>query len=198
MVVFRIIVSVAVFLFGSWLVKLLDQEFASASGRNKPAMAAALAGLAVAVVMETDGNIVSSFFWSSLFLAAYCDFCTTEIYDFAYLPAATAGVARLLINRDTIAAAVIVELVIFILLQIVLFRHFYGFSDCIAFSVCGIWMASFGSSLVDYFILMNVAFVLLIIVQAFKRNIAKWTLKHPVAFIPYITVAMWFYTLIRR
>ncbi len=190
-VVVNIILSIGIFLGGCQLIKVLDSKFRVAFGKNKAVMVFTIVGLVTAVCIGGNENLSNSFFWSSLMLAAYCDYCTTEIYDFVYTPALIAGVSTLFLKHVSQTHVVLTELIIFILLQLLLFRHFYGFSDCIAFSVCAIWMASSGGELYEYFILMTIAYMLLILVQACKRNIdKKGRLKKPIAMIPYIVVAM--------
>lgn len=84
------------------------------------------------------------------------------------------------------------ELVIYILLQELLFSKMYGRADCHAFVVCGMLQASWGMSMQAYLTHMLLAFVLLAVVQGFDHNIARnGNLKQPVAFLPYITVSFW-------
>lgn len=80
----------------------------------------------------------------------------------------------------------------FFLLQELFFCHFYGRADAHAFGVCGLLLGTFGWGLTACFTHMVLAFLLLIVVQLGKKNIGPGgRLKEAVAFLPYITVALW-------
>ncbi len=132
-------------------------------------------------------------FWASMALAAYSDYCTLQVWDFVYLPAVIAGILRVVFSRLT--AEVFGDLLFFIgfqwLVMRVLFRGRYGESDCIAFSVCALYLAGKGGTLLQYTVHMAIAYILLGLIQAFKGNINKHgNLKKNTAFIPYIAAAM--------
>lgn len=80
----------------------------------------------------------------------------------------------------------------FFLLQELFFCHFYGRADAHAFGVCGLLLGTFGWGLTACFTHMVLAFLLLIVVQLGKKNVGPGgRLKEAVAFLPYITVALW-------
>ena len=86
----------------------------------------------------------------------------------------------------------LIELIIFLILQWKLFSGWYGKADCYAFSVCAVAGGSLGFGLLEYLIHMLGAFAILALVQGMRRNInRRGNLKHPVPFLPYITLAFW-------
>lgn len=86
----------------------------------------------------------------------------------------------------------VIELVFFLALQLFLFARWYGKADCYAFSVCALAGGSLGFGLLEFLLHMLLAFLLLAVVQGWKNNINRQgNLKHPVPFLPYITLAFW-------
>ena len=80
----------------------------------------------------------------------------------------------------------------YILLQELFFCRMYGRADCHAFGVCALVYCAFGGGFRECLIQMLLAFGALALVQLFRRNINRsGNLKHPVAFLPYITFAVW-------
>lgn len=95
-------------------------------------------------------------------------------------------------NRNNISVMNIVQLLFYIALQLLFFSRMYGKADCYAFSVCAVAETALGMQLMEYLFHMLTAFILLAIVQGVKHNIAdNGNLKHPVPFLPYITLAFW-------
>ena len=86
----------------------------------------------------------------------------------------------------------LLSLLLYILLQEVIFCRAYGRADCHAVGICAIVENAFGMNLLGYLIHMLLAFGGLAITQAFRHNInRKGNLKQPVAFLPYITISFW-------
>lgn len=84
------------------------------------------------------------------------------------------------------------ELILFILLQEMLFCRMYGRADCHAFSICAMAETALGMNMQAYLLHMLLAFVLLAVVQGINRNIGRnGNLKQPVAFLPYITISFY-------
>lgn len=86
------------------------------------------------------------------------------------------------------------SLLAFLLLQQCLFARMYGRADCHAFCLCAacFWGMGYGCEVWVY--QMALAYVLLAVTQALRRNIARTgNLKQPVPFLPYITgsFALW-------
>lgn len=138
-------------------------------------------------------GIASGPFWGSLMAAAYSDRLIKQAYDFYFYIAGLSGIITLLVTgvliRDCIG-----DIVIFILLQWLLFRRMYGGADCLAFSVCALFFTAWGQELLGFLYLMTITFAVLAIVQLIKKNVNKrGNLKEPVALIPYIAVAAVFY-----
>lgn len=81
------------------------------------------------------------------------------------------------------------ELMIFTLLQQVLFSHVYGRADSHAFCVCAMAFTIFGGGFAECVVHMAISFLLLCIIQVYRKNVTvKGKLKVPVAMVPYITV----------
>ncbi len=78
--------------------------------------------------------------------------------------------------------------ILFWLLQELFFCRFYGRADCHAFSSCGFFLSLMGGSMVSFLIQMLLSLGFLALVQLLRRNInRRGNLRHPVAFMPYIT-----------
>lgn len=89
-------------------------------------------------------------------------------------------------------AAIGVSILLFALLQYVLFMRLYGRADGMAFLVSALAEASLGYDMQMYLLHMILSYLLLSLVQGLKRNIGgKGRLKKPVPFLPYITVGLW-------
>lgn len=128
-------------------------------------------------------------FWASLSAAAYSDLLTKEIFDWVYLPGAAGCAALMAFLRPE---GVLVELLIFIGLQAVIFRRMYGGSDCIAFSMCALFFACLGLHILEYTLVMLLTMILFTLWQWLIKNINRTftRLKTPDAMIPYIFGAM--------
>lgn len=79
-----------------------------------------------------------------------------------------------------------------------IFRHLYGGSDCLAYILCAMYLAGCGKDLTDYLLFMLLAVGLELIVQVKNNNIniKEGKLKQPKALIPYIAAAMLVWRLI--
>ena len=133
-----------------------------------------------------------------LVLSVYLTVCgvtdaqTCKVYDILQIPAAAAG-AWLCIRRPVPAESG-VGLVLFALLQYLLFMRLYGEGDVMAFQICALYVAAAGGDLLTMLLHMAAAFAMLGAVQLIKGNInGKGNLKTPVPFLPYIAWgALWF------
>ncbi len=144
------------------------------------------------------GGILGCLFWVSLSSAAYSDGLTCEVYDWVYYPGILGVVLLLFVLKPGLG--ILPEMCIFLALQLFLFRFMYGGSDCIAFSLCALFLAAFGCGLLEYMLVMLLTLVLFTPWQAFRGNIhvsAKsfkerrfLKLKEPKAMIPFIFSAM--------
>ena len=126
-----------------------------------------------------------------LLLACITDLITCQVYNFVWWISGVAA-AGLLWQRWEAAGEAdrLPELLLFCALQLFLGVRLYGRADGYAFCVCAGAQAGLGMGMEAYFIHMTVAFILLIIVQIFRKNIGqRGRLKKPVPFIPYVTVS---------
>ncbi len=133
-----------------------------------------------------------------LFLSVYLTVCavtdrqTCMVYDFLQLPAAAAGaVMGLMCPLPPESGAV---LIVFALLQYLVFMRLYGKGDGMAFQICSLYIVSGGGDLEKLLLHMAAAFGLLGSLQLIRGNLNKrGNLKFPVPFIPYIAgTVLWF------
>lgn len=124
-----------------------------------------------------------------LTVCAITDFQTCKVYDLLQIPAAVAGAVLCLLQAPLPEGGR--GLVLFALLQYLLFTRFYGEGDVMAFQICSLYLVGRGGDLQTLLLHMALAFILLGGVQAFKRNInQKGNLKAPVPFLPYIACSL--------
>lgn len=130
-----------------------------------------------------------------LLLACITDLAIYQVHNFVWwFSGIAAGLLLFVeIRRDIgIADSVLSELLAFCIIQIVLFGQLYGRADCYAFCVCAGAEVGLGMGIVGFLEHMILAFLLLTVVQAFRKNISrKGNLKKPVPFLPYITTAFY-------
>lgn len=126
--------------------------------------------------------------------AAVMDYRTCQVYRLFWWIALIADVLLWINRADTLDYGGLPGLILFCLLQQFFFCKMYGRADCHGFCVGAITLFCMGGSLWDYLMLMLCAFLLLLAVQVFRRNINRQgNLKKPVAFIPYLTSAFLLY-----
>ena len=127
-----------------------------------------------------------------LTVCVFTDLRACIVYDFLQLPGAMAG-ALFCLSRPLPAGSG-AGLVLFALLQYLLFGRLYGIGDAMVFQVCSLYLAGRGGDLRTFLLHMALAFVLLGIVQLLRHNINKrGNLKTPVPFVPYIACSLlWF------
>lgn len=130
-----------------------------------------------------------------LLLACVTDLAICQVHNFVWwIGGAAAGLLLWAELRGAPAAVsnVLPELFAFCVIQIVLFGRLYGRADCYAFCVCAGALAGLGLGFMEFLQHMILAFLLLTVVQAFRKNISlKGNLKKPVPFLPYITTAFY-------
>ena len=81
---------------------------------------------------------------------------------------------------------IVINLLIFVAIQMFIFRRLYGGSDCLAYILCAMYLAGCGKDLTDYLLFMLLAVGLELIVQLKNNNIniKEGKLKQPKALIP--------------
>lgn len=127
-----------------------------------------------------------------LLFACITDCRSREVYNVTWWAAGAAAAVLLFGGRRRPDGVLLLELGVFILLQLKLFPKMYGRADCYAFSVCAVAEAAAGLSMTEYFLHMLLSFLFLAFVQALRHNIGNGgKLRHPVPFLPYITLAFW-------
>lgn len=132
-------------------------------------------------------------FVAYLITAAITDYQTQLVHDFLHIVGAVAGIILLIIQQPE--WHVVKGLLLFVGIQLFLFRRMYGTADCFTFIVCAIFIAcSNHGGLLTYLWHMGATLILLGLIQGFRRNInKKGNLKIPVALVPYIAVTTWIF-----
>ena len=127
-----------------------------------------------------------------LLFACVTDCRTCQVYNFTWWISGTAAGLLWLMGRQWTDREGITGLLIFILLQLLLFSKMYGRADCYGFCVCAVAEAAVGMRLVGFLTHMALAFGILALVQGARHNINnRGNLRRPVPFLPYITLAFW-------
>jgi len=138
---------------------------------------------------EWYGQLMLGVLAAYLLVASAQDLHTCMVYDFLHIGAAIPGIISVLLNPSKER---ILSLLIFGIIQVGLFMRMYGAADGCAFWVCALFESRFGMGLLSYLLHMGLAFLLLGIIQGFRKNINKCgNLKEPVPFLPYIAVTVW-------
>ena len=132
----------------------------------------------------------------SLLLAAWIDHYIQLIPDMVYVPGLAGGIVWIIYSNP--GEDIVINLLIFVTIQILIFRRLYGESDCLAYILCAAYLAGCGKQLIDYLLFMLLAVGLELIVQLKNNNIniKEGKLKQPKALIPYIAAAMLVWRLI--
>lgn len=144
-------------------------------------------------LQELIPRMIMAVILGCLLLASVTDLAICQVHNFVWWIGGTAACLLLWVGlRRTPAAVsnVLPELFMFCVIQIVLFGRLYGRADCYAFCVCAGAEAGLGLGFMGFLKHMILAFLLLTVVQAFRKNISrKGNLKKPVPFLSYITTA---------
>lgn len=123
-----------------------------------------------------------------LLSAAYMDRRNCWVYNYVWwwcLP--WAGILGLTAGGEFSG---IVAVLVFVMLQQLLFSRMYGKADCHAFSVCALAECGNAVGMVGFLLQMFLSVVLLTIVQLFRGNVTpRGRLREPQPFIPYIITA---------
>lgn len=190
---------------GLFLIKKLDQEICFP---KKVKTVIALTGIVGNILIHlklAPGQLLSRLFLSlfigCLLLACVTDLAICQVHNFVWWIAGTAG-GLLLLERLRTAPEenkyLVSELLVFCVIQLVLFCRLYGRADCYAFCTCAVMEAALGIGLKGFLVHMLFSFGLLAVKQAVGRNIGSdGNLKRPVPFLPYITAGMYLVLVMR-
>lgn len=122
-----------------------------------------------------------------LLVCGVTDFLTFQVYDFMQFAGVAAGVWSVLCQP--IYPRLGVSLILFALLQYVLFMRLYGQGDVMIFLVCALFETARGGDIQTYLLHMAASCLLLGIVQLAKHNIGTTgNLKKSVPLVPYIAI----------
>lgn len=196
-----------------WVVKSMEgTEWNIVGQRKRPflLLGSVLAETVILGIPSLDhvGRLLMEIVTGCLLFACLTDTIICEVYQFTWWGAGGAAVflwiyEEVCVNgiydgtpcRNEMHSGMVMSFLMilaYLVLQELFFAGFYGRADCHAFVVCAIVCCAFGMGLTWYFLHMTMAFTLLIMVQAFRKNIdSRGRLRQPVAFLPYITVSFW-------
>ena len=111
-----------------------------------------------------------------------------------YVPGLAGGIVWIIYSNP--GEDIVINLLIFVAIQMLIFRHLYGGSDCLAYILCAMYLAGCGKHLIDYLLFMLLTVLMELIVQIKKKNISHGKLRKPGPLIPYIAGAMLLYRFI--
>ncbi len=192
--IFLLIESLSFFIVFRMTIKT-DKDYASLKiGRSEIVLISLEILLSSFVLYNLRQNIVYGVFvaftLSLLLSAAILDKATTLIPDWVYYFSALFFVPIVIIeyvNGDGYSAMLIVEAVLFVILQLFAFSRTFGFSDALAYSAFGLLCFSLKLGWETMMTGMILSYLFLIVFQLIRRNITKkLKFRKPVPFIPYI------------
>lgn len=184
---------------GLFLIEKLDQEICFPKKVKAVIVLAGMVGNILIHMKFEPGKPLSrlllSLFLGCLLLACVTDLAICQVYNFVWWIAGVAG-GLLFLERLFMAPKenefLASELMVFCVIQLIVFGRLYGRADCYAFCVCAVMEAALGIGLKGFLIHMLFSFGLLAVKQAVGRNIGPdGNLRRPVPFLPYITAGMY-------
>ncbi len=167
------------------------------TGRGKLGLLALCAANALVVSHAAGGdpgkNLLLSQISGALLFACVTDCCMQQVYQFTWWWAGAAGILLFLTAHPCVSKLFLAgELLVFCLLQELIFCRMYGRADCHGFCACATVLLSMGGRLEHCILHTVIAFGMLAVVQGLRGNVGKGgRLRQPVAFLPYITVSFW-------
>ena len=186
-----------------WFIRRFDVEYACCKKGFSYRQFAALAGICC-----INERIIGNFTTVKIKYVLFCivagglvtacatDIAICQVHNFVWWGTGMAGSCMLFESlrneRQSEVFGKLISLLLFILIQQLLFSRLYGRADCYAFSNCAIVEYAQGYGFRDCLFHMLLAVILLAIVQMLQKNMnRKGNLKKPVAFLPYITFSFW-------
>ncbi len=146
---------------------------------------------------ELANNVEAAEFVGLVILAIYLITCTVMdsmlclVNDVVQLMGLAGAILFVLVKP--IQPVVGVSLILFAILQKMVFLRFYGGADGMTFLICSLFWAGLGKEIDCYLMHMIISYVLLLIVQVLSGNVSiKGKLKEPVAMVPYIVLSFLF------
>lgn len=193
------LITLGIVAAGLRLIRKMDQVIELSGGRILVIVLAGISGNWFLIRRMGAQELLSRAFLAvilgCLLLACVTDLAICQVHNFVWWIGGTAAGLLLWVESRGVPAAVsnvLPELLVFSVIQIVLFGRLYGRADCYAFCVCAGAFAGLGLGFTEFLQHMILAFLLLTVVQAFRKNISlKGNLKKPVPFLPYITTAFY-------
>lgn len=139
-------------------------------------------------------QITQAYMIGSLILAAWIDHYIQLIPDMVYVPGLAGGIVWLIYSNP--GEDIVINLLIFVTIQILIFRRLYGESDCLAYILCAAYLAGCGKQLIDYLLFMLLTVLMELNRSNKEKDISHGKLMKPVQLIPYMMGAMLLYRFI--
>ena len=137
-----------------------------------------------------NGQLACGCLAAYLLAASIQDIQCFEVYDVLHILALPPGIVWLVGAEPE----KLFSLLLFALLQFGIFMRMYGAGDGYAFCVCAVYECRFGNGMITYLLHMASVFLMLAIVQGWKRNIARsGNLRRAVPLMPYIAATVWLF-----
>ena len=192
----------AIVALGVFLIGKCDEPLPLKANSWLWILAGAAAELAGIMAFAGDDPGFEKLLWAviggSLLLACVTDSLLYQVYNFTWWISLAAALALLWCRRNVLMEGGFIcfdalgGLLLFVGIQLLLRGHIYGRADSYAFCVCALAETAFGLSAAGFLTHMLFAYLLLFVVQLFRRNLnRKGNLREPVPFMPYITAAFW-------
>lgn len=179
-----------------WGLMLLDKEHGLRFSAHAIGMLC-LGCFAAAIlwyITTVEGKVWERFLWLLIHVCILCcsmtDHQTLQVYDIFQYAGIILSACLLLTKANDMWLGI--SLILFALMQYLVFMRWYGSADGMALLVTAMAEASLGYDINVYLTHMIIAYLLLSVVQGMRGNIGrKGRLSKPVAFLPYIMVGFW-------
>lgn len=166
--------------------------FVMTQGRKMLYIKICMIGSVVASVEKVNiwQSIGLGIVFGTLLFACITDYTQCQVYCFIWWIAGSVVIVWLAVMMSKGEQIPWLELVVFCIIQELLFSKLYGKADCHAFCVCAVMYALLEKGMLCYLLHMALSLLLLTCVQWRRGNITRSAnLKIPVPFIPYIVLA---------
>ncbi|MBQ7918946.1 MAG: hypothetical protein IJ324_03255 [Lachnospiraceae bacterium] len=173
------------------ILMYLDGELkAKVTGRNAVRLMILCSTLSIYILYRQQGVwhrcLIGFVMLIYLAVCSITDYYSGQVYDLIQLGTCVVIAVGSLLQK--VSTTYGVDLIIFAVLQMIIFRKMYGDGDVMCFLICALSVVEKG--IFVWVCHMGISFLLLGIVQGRKHNIApSGNLRTPVPFIPYIAVA---------
>jgi len=190
----RLLLAMGIYAGAAGLLRLfygMDEELRNC-GRNCIVRKWFIYSTLVCALPVMEKNVLSPAVWISICLlgiyfavASVTDTLIFQVYDVLQYVGVLGGGIWIWYYNPTVEKGI--ALLLFVLMQYGVFMRMYGKADGMGYCVCSLYLAGTGLGLEGFLYQMLTGFLLLTLVQLFRRNISiKGQLKQPQALFPYI------------